>query len=70
MKMLRWMFGAGRHDRIRNGRIRGTVKVGTIWRKIHESRLSGLSSCREGTRIIFGRERRRWKLVEGRREVA
>ena len=39
MKMLRWLCGVTREDRIRNERIRGTVKVGNIGKKIQESRL-------------------------------
>ncbi|KAI5707701.1 hypothetical protein M8J77_008053 [Diaphorina citri] len=37
--MLRWMCGVTRKDRIRNERIRGTVKVGPLGQKIQESRL-------------------------------
>ena len=39
MRMLRWMSGVTRKDRIRNDYIRGTVKVGPIGKKIQESRL-------------------------------
>ncbi|KAI5746928.1 hypothetical protein M8J77_009151 [Diaphorina citri] len=39
MRMLRWMCGVTRMDRIRNTRIRGTVKVTEISRKIQERRL-------------------------------
>ena len=39
MRMLRWMSGVTKMDRIRNERIRGTTKVGEISRKVQESRL-------------------------------
>ena len=34
MRMLRWMRGVTRRDRIRNQRIRGTTKVGEISKKV------------------------------------
>ena len=39
MRMLRWMSGVTKLDRIRNERIRGTTKVGEIFKKVQESRL-------------------------------
>ena len=39
MRMLRWMSGVTKLDRIRNERIRGTTKVGEISKKVQESRL-------------------------------
>ena len=39
MRMLRWMSGVTKLDRIRNERIRGTAKVGDISKKVQESRL-------------------------------
>ena len=39
MRMLRWMNGVTKLDRIRNERIRGTTKVGEISNKVQESRL-------------------------------
>ena len=38
MRMLRWMSGVAKLDRIRNERIRGTTKVGEISKKVQESR--------------------------------
>ena len=38
MKMLRWMSGVTKLDRIRNERIRGTTKAGEISKKVQESR--------------------------------
>ena len=37
MIMLRWMCGLTRRDRVRNERIRETVKVGPMGKKIQES---------------------------------
>ena len=39
IRMLRWMNGVTKMDRIRNERIRGTTKVGEISKKVQESRL-------------------------------
>ena len=39
MRMLRWMCGGSKLNKIRNERIRGTTKVGEITKKIHERRL-------------------------------
>ena len=39
MRMLRWMSGVTKLDRIRNERIRGTTKVGEIAKKVQEIRL-------------------------------
>ena len=37
--MLRWMSGVTKLDRIRNERIRGTTKVGEIFKNVQESKL-------------------------------
>ena len=39
MRMLRWMSGVTKLDRIRNERIRGTTTMGEISKKVQESRL-------------------------------
>ena len=39
MRMLQWMCGVTRLDKIRNESIRGTTKVGEITKKIQERRL-------------------------------
>ena len=40
MRMLRWMCGVTKLDKIRNERIRGTTKVGKITKKVQERRLN------------------------------
>ena len=39
MRMLRWMCGITKLDKIRNERIRRTTKVGEITKKVQERRL-------------------------------
>ena len=39
MRMLRWMCGVTKLDKIRNERIRATTKVGEITKKVQERRL-------------------------------
>ena len=39
MRLLRWMCGVTKLDKIRNERIRGTTKVGEITKKVQERRL-------------------------------
>ena len=38
MRMLRWMCGVTKLDKIRNEKIRGTTKVGEITKKVQERR--------------------------------
>ena len=38
MRMLRWMCGVAKVDKIRNERIRGTTKVGEITKKVQDRR--------------------------------
>ena len=40
MRMLRWMCGVTKLDKIRNERIRGTTKGGEITKKVQERRLN------------------------------
>ena len=80
MRMLRWMSGVTKLDRIRNERIRGTTKVGEISKKVQESRLKwyGHVLRREeeyvGKRVMAmevpgkrrrGRPKRRWMDTTG-----
>ena len=75
MKMLRWTSGVTKLDRIRNERIRGTIKVTEISKKIQERRLQWYGHVRRreeeyvGKRVMGmevegvrgrGRPKRRW----------
>lgn len=75
MRMLRWMCGVTKLDRIRNERIRGTVKVGEVSKKVQEKRLQWYGHVMRrdesyvGRRVMGmdvggrrkrGRPRRRW----------
>ena len=72
MRMLRWMNGDTKLDRIRNERIRGTTKVGEISKKVQESRLKwyGHVLRREdeylGTRVMGMGMEVPWKRRTGR----
>ena len=75
MKMLRWMCGVTKMDRITNERIRGTTKVVEMSKKVQERRLQwyGHVMRREETHVVRrvfemevpgrrgrGRPKRRW----------
>ena len=67
MKMLRWLPGVTRRDRISNTQIRGTVKVAEVSNKVREARLRWHSHVlrrdEEGVeRMVIDME------VQGRRE--
>ena len=47
MRMLRWMCGVTKLDKIGNERIRGTTKVGEITKKVQERRWHGHVMRRE-----------------------
>ena len=55
MKMLRWMCGVTRNDRIRNEYIRGTTKVTEITNKIQEARLRWYGHVRRRDENYIGR---------------
>jgi len=76
MKMLRWMCGVTRLDKIRNERIRGTTKVVEVSKKVQERRLQWYGHVKRrddqyiGNRVLGmevdgrrkrGRPKRRWK---------
>ena len=58
MRMLRWMCGVTKLDKIRNERIRRTTKVGEITKKVQERRLKW-----------YGHVMRREEHYVGRREM-
>ena len=52
MRMLRWMCGVTKLDKIRYERIRGTTKVGEITKKVQERRLE----CDEKKGTLRGKQ--------------
>ena len=59
MRMLRWMSGVTKLDRIRNERIRGTTKVGEISKKVQESRLKWYGHVLRREEEYVGKKRRK-----------
>ena len=51
MRMLRWMCGVTRRDRIRNEHIRGTVKVAELSSKMQERRLNWYGHIMRGNGV-------------------
>ena len=70
MKMLRWMCGVTRLDKIRNEKIRGSPKVGEISKKVQERRMRWYGHVMRrdeeyvGKRVmgieVQGRPKKRW----------
>ena len=67
MRMLRWMCGDTKLDRIRNERIRGTTKVGEITKKVQERRLKWYGHLMRRKEHYIGRRAVKIK-VDGRRK--
>ncbi|KAL1465790.1 hypothetical protein WDU94_005331 [Cyamophila willieti] len=64
MRMLRWMCGLTRRDRVRNERIRETVKVGSLGKKVQESRLRWFGHVERRDESYLegvGRPKKTWK---------
>ena len=59
MRMLRWMSGFTKLDRIWNERIRGKTKVGEISKKVQESRLKWYGHVLRRDDEHVGKRRRR-----------
>ena len=67
MRMLRWMCGVTKLDKIRNERIRGTTKVGGITKKVQERRLKWYGQVMRREEHYVGR-RALVMIVQGRRK--
>ena len=67
MRMLRWMCGVTKMDKIRNERIRGTTKVGEITKKVQERRLKWYGHVMRREEHYVGRRAMVMK-VQGRRK--
>ena len=67
MRMLRWMCGVTKLDKIRNERIRGTTKVGEITKKVQERRLKWYGRVMRREEHYVGRRTMEMK-VQGRRK--
>ena len=66
MRMLRWMCGVTKLDKIRNDRMRGTTKVGEITKKVQERRLMWYGNVMIKEEHYVGRRAMVMK-VQGRR---
>lgn len=66
MRMLRWMCGVTKMDKIRNERIRGTTGVGEISKKLQERRLNWYGHVIRSDEDHIGRRSLKME-VEGRR---
>ena len=67
MRILRWMFGFTKLDKIRNERISGTTKVGEITKKVQERRLKWYGHMMRRDEHYIGRRVLEMK-VQGRRK--
>ena len=67
IRLLRWMYGVTKLDKIRNERIRGTTKVGEIAKKVQEWRLKWNGHVMRREEHYVGRRVTKMK-VQGRRK--
>ena len=67
MRMLRWMCGVTKLDKVRNERIRGTTKVGELTKKVQERRLKWYGHVMRREEHYVGRRAMVMK-VQGRRK--
>ena len=63
--MLRWMCGVTKLDKIRNERIRGTIKVEKISKKVQERRLHWYGHVMRRDEEYVGKRLWRWKCQVG-----
>ena len=67
MKMLRWMAGVTRMDRVRNKYIRGTLKVVEVSKKVQEGRLRWYGHLMRRTEEHMAREAMDMEIPGNRR---
>uniref|UniRef100_A0A8D8XLX2 Endonuclease-reverse transcriptase n=1 Tax=Cacopsylla melanoneura TaxID=428564 RepID=A0A8D8XLX2_9HEMI len=67
MRMLRWMCGLTRKDRVRNEKIRETVKVGPLGKKIQESRMRWFGHVERRDESYIGKQVEKL-VIEGKRK--
>ena len=67
MRMLRWMCGVTKMDRLTNDRIRGTTKVGELSKKVQERRLKWFGHVTRREENYIGKRVMRME-VQGRRK--
>ena len=67
MRMLRWMCGVTKLEKIRNERIRGTTKVGEITKKVQEIRLKWYGHVMRREEHYVGRRAMLMKEQGGRK---
>ena len=68
MRMLRWMCGVTKLDKIRNERIRGTTKVEEITKKVQERRLKWQGHVMRREEDYVGRRAMVMKVQERRKK--
>ena len=66
IRMLRWMCGVTKLDKVRNETIRGTTKVGEITKKVQERRLKWYGHVMRREEYNVGRRVMEMK-VQGRK---
>ena len=67
MRMVRWICGFSKLDKIRNERIRGTTKLGEITKKVRERRLKWYGHVTRREEHYVGR-RAMEMIIQGERE--
>ncbi|XP_066967704.1 uncharacterized protein [Macrobrachium rosenbergii] len=69
MKMLRWMCGGAKMDRIKNERIRGTTKVIELSKKAQETRLQWCGHVMRRGETYIGRRVMQMEMPGGRKPL-
>ena len=56
MRMLRWMLGVTRRDKVRNNFIRGTTKIAEVTKKVQERRMQWFGHIKRREEKYVGRK--------------